>query len=85
MPEELELREVIAKSDDEDEERETTVDLKPLLKQVAKLARLLRQWDRIRAGLHQTRFSEQTRHRLLQNEHAQLVKIFGVIKALRLS
>ena len=82
---ELELREVIAKSDDEDEERETNVDLKPLLKQVAKLARLLRQWDRIRADLRRARLSEQTRNRLLRNEHAQLVKIFGVIKALRLS
>lgn len=82
---ELELREVIAKSDDEDEERETNVDLKPLLKQVGKLARLLRQWDRIRADLRRARLSEQTRNRLLRNEHAQLVKVFGVIKALRLS
>src|SRR5581483_4239066 len=52
------LRRVIARSDDEDDERESMLDPKPFLKQVGKLSRLVRQRDRILRALRRSRLSE---------------------------
>ena len=82
---ELELREIIAKSDDDDEEGLSNVDPKPFLKLVAKLSRLIARWDRLRRQASRIRLTESTRRRLSQNEQAELHKIFAVIKELRLS
>lgn len=81
----LELREVIAKSDDEDDEGESRVDPKPFLKQIAKLSRIMEQREQIRRDLRRARLSEQRRSVISQTEQAQLAKIFSLIKGLRLS
>ncbi len=82
---EIELRELIARSDDEDDERESMLDPKPFLKQVGKLSRLVRQRDRILRALRRSRLSEPMRHRLRQKDQLHLAKIFTAVKALRLS
>src|ERR1044071_3731125 len=82
---EIELRELIAKGDDEDDEREDALDPKPFLKQVSKLSHVVRQRDRVLRALRRSRISEPMRNRLLQNDRTQLAKVFAAVKALRLS
>src|SRR6266480_1774024 len=82
---EIELREVIDKSDDDDDEGQSNVDPKPFLKQIGRLSRMLEQRDQIRREASRVRLSEQRRQRLAQLEQAQTAKVFSAIKGLRLS
>jgi RNA polymerase primary sigma factor len=81
---ELELREVVGKSDDE-EGGEGAVDLKPFLKQIAKLSRLMNSRDAILRQLKRARLSQALRARLNQHEQANRGKIYDSIRELRLS
>ncbi len=82
---ELELREIVAKSEDDDEEGLSNVDPKPFLKLIAKLSRQVERWQMLHRQASRARLSVSMRQRLSQDEQAQLHKIFGVIKELRLS
>lgn len=81
---ELEMREVVAKSDDE-ESSEIALDPKPFLKQIAKLARLLKARDTVLRELRRSRLSQLRRARLSRNEHANRENIYAAIRALRLA
>jgi RNA polymerase primary sigma factor len=82
---ELELRDIVAKADDDEEEGPSNVDPKPFLKQVAKLARLFEHQQRIHREAGRARVSEQRRLRLVADEQALMSKIFSAIKELRLA
>src|SRR5215471_3838628 len=82
---ELELRDIIAKPEDEDDEGLTNIDPKPFLKQVARLSRQVEHWERISRESNRVRVSEARRQRLLHDEKAQLTKILVTIKELRLA
>jgi len=80
----LELREVVGKSDDE-EGSVGTVDLKPFLKQIAKLSRLTQSRDAILRQLKRTRLSQAHRARLNHHEQANRAKIYDSVHEIRLS
>ena len=80
----LELREVVGKSDDE-EGSVDTVDPKPFLKQVVKLSRLMKSRDAILRQLKKTRLSQAHRARLNHHEQANRAKIYDAVRELRLS
>ncbi len=82
---ELELREVIDKPDDADDEGQSNVDPKPFLKQLGKLSRLMEERNRLRRELSRVRVSAHRRARLSQNGQAYDEKILSVIDGLRLS
>jgi RNA polymerase primary sigma factor len=82
---EIELRDIIAKSEDDDDEGVSSIDPKPFLKQVAKLSRQVEHWERIWREANRARVSEVRRQRLAHDEKAQLTKILGTIKELRLA
>jgi RNA polymerase primary sigma factor len=82
---ELELRDIIAKSEDDDDEGMSTIDPKPFLKQVAKLSRQVEHWERILREANRARVSEIRRHRLAHDEKTHLSKILATIKELRLA
>ena len=82
---ELELRDVVEKSDDDDEEGRGGVDSKPFLKQIAKLSRLVEQRERISRELRKARVSKQRRARLGHETAANTEKILNAIRALHLS
>ncbi|MGH7796309.1 MAG: sigma-70 family RNA polymerase sigma factor [Candidatus Binatia bacterium] len=81
---ELELHDVVAKSDD-GENGENALDPKPFLRQVGKLSRLLRNRDAILRELKRSRLSQERRDRLSHHERANMARIFDGIRALRLS
>jgi RNA polymerase primary sigma factor len=74
---EIELRDIIAKSEDDDDEGVSSIDPKPFLKQVAKLSRQVEHWERIWREANRARVSEARRQRLAHDEKAQLTKILG--------
>src|SRR6476619_46798 len=74
---EIELRDIIAKSEDDDDEGVSSIDPKPFLKQVAKLSRQVEHWERIWREANRARVSEVRRQRLAHDEKAQLTKILG--------
>jgi len=82
---EIELRDIIAKSEDDDDEGISNIDPKPFLKLVAKLSRQVEHWERIWREGNRARVSEIRRQRLAHDEKAQLIKILGTIKELRLA
>src|ERR1043165_509821 len=82
---EIELRDVIAKSEDDDDEGISSIDPKPFLKQVAKLSRQVEHWERIWREANRVRVSEARRQRLAHDEKTQLSKILATIKELRLA
>ena len=81
---ELDMREVVGKSDDEDG-GDSALDPKPFLKQVGKLLRLMKARDAILRQLNRTRLSQQLRSRLNHHEQANREKIYDAVRALRLS
>ena len=81
---ELEMREVVAKSDDE-EGSENALDPKPFLKQIAKLSRLLKERDAVLHELRRSRLSQPRRARLSRGEQANKEKIYAAILGLRLA
>ena len=80
----LEMREVVAKADDE-EGSENLLDPKPFLRQVSKLSRLMKSRDAVLRQLRRSRLSQQRRGRLSHHEQANIAKIFEAVRALRLS
>jgi len=82
---EIELRDIIAKSEDDDDEGISNIDPKPFLKLVAKLSRQVEHWERIWREANRARVSEIRRQRLAHDEKTQLIKILGTIKELRLA
>ena len=81
---ELDMREVVGKSDDE-EGGDNALDPKPFLKQVGKLLRLIKSRDAILRQLNRSRLSQQRRSRLTHHEQANQEKIYNAVRALRLS
>jgi RNA polymerase primary sigma factor len=81
---ELEMREVVGKSDDE-EAGDSVLDPKPFLKQLSKLARLMKSRDAILRQLNRTRVSQQRRVTLSHHEQANIAKIYDAVRGLRLS
>jgi RNA polymerase primary sigma factor len=82
---ELGLREVIEKTDDADDEGQSSVDPKPFLKQVGKLSRYVEERDRLRRELGRVRLSSQRRALLSQKTQACDAKILSLVEALHLS
>ncbi|HEX2929324.1 MAG TPA: sigma-70 family RNA polymerase sigma factor [Candidatus Binatia bacterium] len=81
---ELELSDIVEKSDDENEEG-SAGDAKLFLKQLAKLSRSVEQRERISRELKKARVSRQRRARLEHDAEASTVKILASIRALHLS
>jgi RNA polymerase primary sigma factor len=80
---EIEMREVVDKSDDEGSE--SALDPKPFLKQIAKLSRFAKERDGIIRELRKVRLPQSRRARLGRAECANKEKIFAVIRGLRLA
>jgi RNA polymerase primary sigma factor len=82
---ELELRAIIEKSDENEEDSEGVLDPKPFLKTAAKLRRFNHNIQGIRRELKRSRVSEERRRLLSRKQHAIAIKINDTIKDLRLS
>jgi len=82
---ELDMREVVEKSDGEAEDGEEIFDPKPFLKIITRLKRLSQSQEKIRRELKKTRLSKQRRTALDQKQTALTKKICGVLKELGLS
>ncbi len=82
---ELDLREVLEKSDAEEDENRISFDPKPFLRAISKLKRLRHEQDKVRRQLNQKRVSEQRRN-ALNKTHANLVnRIVGLLREVGLS
>lgn len=82
---ELDIREVLEKSDAEEDESRTSFDPKPFLKSITKLKRFRDEQDKLRRQLNRSRLSEQ-RRRALNKAHAALLnKIIGLLREVGLS
>ncbi len=81
----LDLRTLIEKSDDHEEDTDGVLDPKPFLKSIGKLRRLNQNLEEIRRELKRSRLSEERRRTLSRKQHAIAVKINDTIKELRLS
>ena len=82
---ELDLRQVVEKSDEDEEDSRGVLDPKPFLKLVAKLRRLSRRSEEIHWQLKKSRLSKERRALLSHKERALGTKIHSVLKELRLS
>jgi RNA polymerase primary sigma factor len=82
---ELDLRSVIEKSEDNEEDSDGTLDPKPFLKTIAKLRRLYHSIKEIRRESKRSRVSEERRRMLSRKQHALAVRINDTVKELRLS
>jgi RNA polymerase primary sigma factor len=80
----LEMREVVGKSDDE-ENGESALDPKPFLRQVGKLARLMKSRDAILRQLRRSRLSQPNRLRLNHHAQANIAKVYAGIRGLHVS
>ena len=82
---ELDIREVLEKSDAEEDENRVSFDAKPFLRAISKLKRLRHEQDKVRRQLNQKRVSEQRRN-ALDKTHANLVnRIVGLLREVGLS
>ena len=81
---ELEMHEVVAKSEDADN-GENALDPKPFLRQVGKLGRVVKSRDAVLRELKRSRLSQQRRDRLSRLEQVHLARIYDSVRALRLS
>jgi RNA polymerase primary sigma factor len=82
---ELDIREVLEKSDAEEDENRISFDAKPFLRAISKLKRLRHEQDKVRRQLNQKRVSEQRRN-ALNKTHANLVnRIVGLLREVGLS
>lgn len=82
---ELDLRAIIEKSDDNEEDSDGVLDAKPFLKSIGKLRRLNQSVQEVRRELKRSRLSEVRRQMLRRKQHAIAVRINDTIKELRLS
>ena len=82
---EIELRSIIEKSDENDEDGDGSLDSKPFLKSIAKLRRLNQTAQELRRESKRSRVSEERRRRLSRKQHAVAVRINDTVKELHLS
>jgi RNA polymerase primary sigma factor len=82
---ELELRSIVEKSEDDEQDDEGVLDPKPFLKTISRLRRLQQSADEIRRELKRARVSEERRRVLSRKQHAVAVKINETVKELRLA
>jgi RNA polymerase primary sigma factor len=82
---ELDLRSIIEKSDENEEESDGSLDPKPFLKAIAKLRRLYQSAQEMRRESKRSRLSEERRRTLSRKQHAIAVRINDTVKELRLS
>ncbi len=83
---ELELRQVVEKSDESEEDREVSVlDPKPFLKLIARVRRLSQGKEELDRQLNKARLSKQRRAALTKKESRLATQVYQVVKALRLS
>ncbi|HEU4341070.1 MAG TPA: sigma-70 family RNA polymerase sigma factor [Candidatus Binatia bacterium] len=82
---ELDIREVVDKSDGNDEDNEALLDSKPFLKVVAKLRRLNHNRQQIERQLRRSRLSRKRETALREKQNALDTRIGSLIKELHLS
>jgi len=82
---ELDIGQVIEKSEEGDEERETTLDPRPFLKSVARLRRLETSREQLGRSLKSTRVSKARRAALEHKHQALAAKIHALLAELNLS
>lgn len=82
---EIDLRSIIEKSDESEEDGDGSLDSKPFLKSIAKLRRLNQSAQELRRESKRSRLSEERRRRLSRKQHAVAVRINDTVKELRLS
>ena len=82
---ELDIRDVLEKSDADDDENHLSFDPKPFLKAISKLKRLRQEQDKLRRQLNQSRVSEQRRSALNKAHASLLNKIIGLLREVGLS
>jgi RNA polymerase primary sigma factor len=82
---ELDIREVLEKSDAEEDENRVSFDPKPFLRAISKLKRLRQEQDKVRRQLNQKRVSEQRRNALNKAHATLLNKIVGLLRDVGLS
>jgi RNA polymerase primary sigma factor len=82
---EVELREIIEKSDDEGEENEKVLDPRPFLKTIARLRRLDQAQEQVRRQLARKSLSNRARAALQKKRDHLTGKIGGLLAALRLA
>ena len=82
---ELELRAIIEKSDENEEDGDGILDPKPFLRSIAKLRRLNQNSQELRRETKRRRLSEKRRQLLSRKQHAIAVRINDIVKELRLS
>src|SRR5215510_2655356 len=82
---ELELRDIVERPEEDGDESQGTAEVKPFLKQIAKVSRLIDQRERISRVLSRARTSKKRRERLSREADTRLAKIFSEIRALHLS
>lgn len=82
---EIELRAIIERSDENEQESDGVLDPKPFLKSIVKLRRLNQNAQEIRRELKRSRLSEERRRTLSRKQHAIAVRINDTVKELRLS
>jgi RNA polymerase primary sigma factor len=83
--EELELRQIIEKSDEEGDDSETVADPKPFLKSIARLRHLSQGQDQLDQLLGRKTLSKPRRAALEKKRERLGTKIFGVLTELRLA
>lgn len=81
----LDMREIVEKSDSDDEEGEAPLDPKPFLKIIQRLRRLNQSQEEIRRILKRARLSKQRYTLLTKKQTALRKKICALVKDLRLS
>src|SRR5919112_1352395 len=82
---ELDIREVLEKSDAEEDENRVSFDPKPFLRAISKLKRLRHEQDKVRRQLNQKRVSEQRRNALNKAHATLLNRIVGLLRDVGLS
>ena len=82
---ELDLRSIVEKSDDNEEDSDGVLDPKPFLKLIGKLRRRYQTAQEIRRESKRSRLSEERRRTLSRKQHAIAVKINDTVNELRLS
>jgi RNA polymerase primary sigma factor len=82
---EVDLRAIVEKSDENEEDSDGVLDPKPFLKSIAKLRRLNQNAQETRRESKRSRLSEERRRILSRKQHAIAVRINDTVKELRLS
>jgi RNA polymerase primary sigma factor len=82
---EIELRAIVEKSEDAEEDAEGTLDPKPFLRLIAKLRRLHQNAEEVRRDLNRSRVSEERRRTLRRRQAALHGKIQETVRSLSLA